>query len=65
MRPRQPDNDRFLRQSELLRQLGVSRATLYRWRQSGHFPKALRIGPKILAWRENDVLQWLRDRPRA
>ncbi len=41
---------------EVLRNVPVSRATLYSWIEQGRFPKPIKIGPRAVAWRSADVL---------
>ena len=41
---------------EVLRNVPVSRATLYNWIEQGRFPKPIKIGPRAVAWRSADVL---------
>ncbi|NWD56316.1 helix-turn-helix transcriptional regulator [Pseudomonas sp. GL-B-16] len=39
--------------------LGVSPVTLWRWVCSGHFPKAMQLGPRRIAWRSSVVEDFL------
>jgi excisionase family DNA binding protein len=43
---------------ELSEFLRIPRASIYRWRQDGSGPKAVRVG-KHLRWRRSDVEAWL------
>jgi len=54
-----PAQDRFLREPEVLKLVGVSRMTLRRWEEAGLFPKRYKIGPNTVAWKESEVLQWI------
>ena len=54
-----------MRVPAVLDRLGVSRTTLYRWMEDGHFPKPIRLGPNTIAWRASDLDQWLDDRAKA
>jgi prophage regulatory protein len=38
--------------------LPVSPATIWRWVADGRFPKPIRLGPQVSAWRIDDVLLW-------
>lgn len=59
------DLEVLLRQKEVIRLVGVTRVTLWRWARQGHFPKPVRlVGPSI-AWRRSDVAAWLDSRPSA
>jgi prophage regulatory protein len=42
---------------------GVSGSTLSLWCRTGRFPKPVQLGPRAVAWRESDVLEWLGTRP--
>ena len=41
---------------------GLSRCTIYAMVKRGDFPENHPIGSRAVAWREAEVLQWLRDR---
>ena len=53
---------RFLRISEVLDRVGVSRPTIYRWVAVGEFPKQISIGANSVVWLESDVTQWMDQR---
>ena len=50
--------DRLMTTSEVAEYLAVPVTTLYRWRQTGEGPRALRIG-KHLRYRVEDLHAWL------
>ena len=52
---------RFLRISEVLDRVGVSRPTIYRWMREGTFPKQISIGANSVVWLESDVTKWMED----
>ena len=56
---------RFLRISEVLDRVGVSRPTIYRRMSKGSFPKQIAIGANSVAWLESDVTQWMVDQMAA
>ena len=39
--------------------LRVSAKTVRRWVASGHCPKPVRVGEKLLRWRTSDLQEWL------
>jgi predicted DNA-binding transcriptional regulator AlpA len=45
---------------ELSRQLGVSQATLFRWRSAGKGPAWTRISGKRINYQAEDVQAWVR-----
>lgn len=60
-----PDNKpriKYLRLPELLSLLGVSWVTVWRWEKKGLFPKRRKLGPRVVGWREDEVLEWCASR---
>jgi prophage regulatory protein len=55
-------SDRLLRLPAVLKLIGVSRATLYRWCQQGHFIKPCRLSARLVAWRQSEVIHWITTR---
>ena len=51
--------DRYLREPEVLDRVGVSWATLRRWERQGRFPQRHKIGPRIIAWPESEINNWM------
>ena len=43
---------------DLCKQIGVSRATIYRWMHDNAFPSPVRISPGAIRWRSEDVEAW-------
>lgn len=50
---------RLLRRTEVEARTGLSRSTIYLWMQQGRFPKPVKIGAKVVAWRQGDIDLWL------
>ena len=48
--------------AQLMELTGLSRSTIYAMVKRGEFPENHPIGSRAVAWREAEVLQWLRDR---
>ncbi len=65
-----PENDhesvlcRLLTKKQLLEIVPFSYPTIWGLMRRGEFPKALRIGEQRVAWREDEVRQWIESRPR-
>lgn len=53
--------DKLLRIGEVKARTGLSTATIYRREAQGTFPRKRRISPKLVAWYESDVGQWIAD----
>ena len=52
-------NDRFIRVRECCLLTSLSRTTLWRLEQSGHFPKKYRISGNVSAYRLSEVSAWM------
>ena len=56
----------YLRFSDLkARGIVGNRMTLARWIQSQGFPAAIKLGPNLVAWREDEIEAWLTERELA
>ncbi|WP_420326560.1 helix-turn-helix transcriptional regulator [Mameliella sp.] len=53
---------RLLRRREVENRTGLSRSTLYDWMKRGEFPRPVKLGARIVAWRETDIVAWLESR---
>ncbi len=60
-----PHTKRVLRRPEVEARTGLARSTLYQRIKDGRFPAPIRIGARAVAWREEDVEQWLSSLPEA
>lgn len=54
--------ERFLRRPDVEARTGLSRSTLYDWMSRGEFPRPVKLGARIVAWRESDIAAWLDSR---
>ena len=45
----------FIRLTDVLRVVPVSRATWYRWIAEGKAPRPIKLGPQISAWRVETI----------
>ena len=54
---------RFIRSQEVQNLSGLSRATLWRLEQGGLFPRRKKIGSYAVGWREDEIKQWIDNRP--
>jgi prophage regulatory protein len=53
--------DSLLRIKAVRERTGLSDATIYRRVAAGTFPPSQRLGPKMVAWYESDVDEWVAD----
>jgi prophage regulatory protein len=57
-------DDCFLKIDDVMARLGVSRSTIWRLTQSGHFPRSVAISPGRKGWLKSHVDAWIADRLR-
>jgi predicted DNA-binding transcriptional regulator AlpA len=56
----------FIRLPEVCRRTGGSKATVYRWeRDDPTFPRRIKLGERLTAWREDEVAAWIEARTAA
>ncbi len=55
---------RLLTRKQLLEIVPFSYPTIWELMRRGAFPKALRIGAQKVAWREDEIREWIDSRPR-
>lgn len=53
---------RLLRRPEVIERTGLGRTTLYLLERSGKFPQRRQLTPRVVAWVEAEVDQWVRER---
>jgi prophage regulatory protein len=56
---------RFMRFAAVRERTGLSRSTIWRLERVGAFPKHHRISSNAVAWVEQDVIDWMRDKASA
>ncbi len=53
----------FIRQRDLIPGIvPISSPTLWRWCKSGRFPAPSKLGPRVTAWKVEDVRAWMAER---
>ena len=48
--------------SPLVKNIGVSKSTIWLWVKEGSFPKPIRLGKKSVAWLGSDIENWIQSR---
>ncbi len=49
----------LIKPAELAKCLGVSKITLWRWRNEHSIPQPIQLGPRMIGWRVSDIEIWL------
>ena len=50
---------RLIRMKEILQITGLGRSTVYLYISQQRFPNPVKIGYRSVAWREDDVQEWI------
>ena len=54
--------EKLLRRPEVEARTGLARSTIYDWMKRREFPPPVRLGARLVAWRESDLDAWLESR---
>lgn len=60
-----PSPTRLLRKPAVIERVALSDTTIWRLARAGKFPRAIRISPGAVAWREADIEAWIALRAEA
>lgn len=58
-------NVTLLRLSQLEPTIGIKKSKIYAMIAAGKFPAPVRLGPKSVAWRSDEVQAWIEGLPRT
>ena len=53
---------RLLRFPAVRARTGLSRSTIWRLQRTGAFPRHVQLSPNTVAWLEDDVTSWIREK---
>lgn len=53
-------NSLIIRPNQLAQELGVSKTTIWRWRQQGEIPHPITFGPRLVGWERAEIKKWLK-----
>ena len=56
---------KLLRFTDVRERTGLSRSTVWRLERRGAFPKHVKVSANIVAWLEEDVVEWIRSKTRG
>jgi prophage regulatory protein len=63
--PVDPSTDRLIRLRELCPLVSMSRTTIWRKVKAGSFPSPRRLSANVIAWRLDEVNQWMQQLPQT
>lgn len=52
----------LIRKKAVLERTALSNTSLYRLITKGEFPKPIKLGPRAVAWVEDDIQKWIESR---
>jgi len=58
-----PTPETYLNMKQLCERLGVSRASINRWRKTDDFPPARQFSPGCVRWPLSAIIEWETSRP--
>ena len=53
---------RLLRLQDVSAAIGMKRSWIYQKTKGGEFPKPIKLGERAVAWRESDIIDWIKHR---
>jgi len=56
---------KLLRFTDVRERTGLSRSTVWRLERRAEFPKHIKVSANIVAWLEEDVVEWIQSRARG
>ena len=56
---------RILKIHDVVRVIGASRSSVYRWEKSGNFPARRRLSKFRVGWLESEIIEWVTTRPKG
>ncbi len=56
---------KFLRLPAVIELVGIKRTVIYERMKAGTFPKPVQIGPRAVAWDQEELAQWQQNLPRG
>lgn len=51
---------RVIKLKDVINTTGLSRSSIYAYMAKGGFPKPIQLGPRAVAWIEEEVQEWLK-----
>ena len=58
----QPETGQLLRLEAVISLIGMKRSWILQKVKDGKFPKPIKLGERAVAWRESDIIDWIKHR---
>ena len=56
---------KLLRLSKVIDLCGLQKSAIYKLLSENQFPRPVKLGPRAIAWRSDEVQTWINARPRC
>jgi len=50
---------RIIRLKDVIETTGLSRSTIYKYIEQGHFPKSVELGCRAVGWVDSEIFEWV------
>ena len=54
-----PQQERFLRLSDVMHRTGLSRSSIYLAMSKGEFPQSINLGARSVGWLDSEIDNWI------
>jgi prophage regulatory protein len=61
----QDNQNRILRQTQVVSETGLSKSTIARLEACGKFPKRIKLSARVVGWRKGDIDGFIADRAKG
>lgn len=55
---------KIIRLKDVILRTGLSRSSIYFFSKNGTFPSSVKLGPRAIGFKEDEVNEWVNNRPR-
>ncbi|MBO2581741.1 AlpA family transcriptional regulator [Shewanella algae] len=53
---------KLIRLTQVIERTGLGRSSIYNYMAAGYFPKSVKPGPRLVAWVEEEIDEWIADK---
>lgn len=53
---------KLIRLKQVTERTGLGRSSIYNYMAAGYFPRSVKLGPRLVAWVENEIDEWIADK---
>ncbi|WP_345843141.1 AlpA family transcriptional regulator [Shewanella algae] len=53
---------KLIRLKQVTERTGLGRSSIYSYMAAGYFPRSVKLGPRLVAWVEDEIDEWIAER---